>query len=224
MLFGDSLWIALIVQDHILAVSLVFGKICKIWHYWMVCVYLFSTLRILLSFWDLSGYGAEGRSGTNWLSCPVEMLMWLSFIFNIAPLCLQYVENANPLVFLHVFTVDLNYWSLFVLLQSLFRGYFLSSEVYSILFSVICKHEKKSSCLLVTTLVCTIVFETAIQFCLWLLLSSYWLCHKVALSCSIDTGVIPKPWDWSAMVLWMPLIKTISGTCSSSHNLHTIRG
>jgi hypothetical protein len=39
MLFGESSWIALIVQYHILAVSLVFGKICKIWHYWVVCTY-----------------------------------------------------------------------------------------------------------------------------------------------------------------------------------------
>jgi hypothetical protein len=30
MLFGESLWTDLIVQYNILAVSLVFGKICKI--------------------------------------------------------------------------------------------------------------------------------------------------------------------------------------------------
>ncbi len=32
-----------------------FDKICKIWHYWMVCAYLFSTSRILLTLGDLSG-------------------------------------------------------------------------------------------------------------------------------------------------------------------------
>ncbi len=63
-------------------VTLVFGKICKIWHYWIVCAYLFSTSQILLSLWDLSGLGAEGSSGTNWLLCHVEVLGWLSFIFN----------------------------------------------------------------------------------------------------------------------------------------------
>ncbi len=53
--FGESLWTALIVHYHILAVSCFFGKICKIWCYWMVCAYLFSTSRILLSLWHLSG-------------------------------------------------------------------------------------------------------------------------------------------------------------------------
>ncbi len=62
-------------------VSLVFGKICKIWCYWVVCAYLFSTSRILLSLGDLSSLGAEGNSDTNWLPYPVEMLGWLSFIF-----------------------------------------------------------------------------------------------------------------------------------------------
>ena len=62
----------------------------------------------------------------------------------------------------------------------------------------------QSSCLLVTTIVCTIVFWTAIQFCLWLLLLLIDYCRKVALSCSIDTGVILKPWDCSATVFCMP--------------------
>jgi hypothetical protein len=32
-----------------------FGKICKIWCYWMVCAHFFSTSQILLSLGDLSG-------------------------------------------------------------------------------------------------------------------------------------------------------------------------
>jgi hypothetical protein len=75
-----------------------------------------------------------------------------------------------------------------------FRGYNPSS------FPWFVNMRLQSSCLLVTTIVCTIVFETAIQFCLWLLLLLIAWCHKVALSCLIDTGVILKPWDWSATV------------------------
>ena len=55
MLFGESLCTALIVQYHILAVSLVFGKICKICSTgWYVHTF-FSTSRIVLSLRDLSG-------------------------------------------------------------------------------------------------------------------------------------------------------------------------
>jgi hypothetical protein len=120
--------------------------------------------------WRHEWLGAEGSSGTNWLPCPVEMLRWLSFIFNIALLCLQWFENKNPvLVFLHVFTIDHNYWSLLVLLLSLFRGYFCAQRVHSILFSLVCKHEITIFMSLVSTLVCTIIFETSVQYCLSLL-------------------------------------------------------
>ncbi len=91
-----------------------------------------------------------------------------------------------------------------------FRGYIPSS------FPRFVNMRLQSSCLLVTILVCTIVFETAVQFCLWLPLLLIDFCHKVALSCSIDTGVILKQWEWSATVLCMPLIKTISGPCSQA--------
>ncbi len=57
MLFEESLWTTLIVHYHILAVALVFGKICKICHYWMVCAYLFSTSWILLSLLILEWLG-----------------------------------------------------------------------------------------------------------------------------------------------------------------------
>ncbi len=81
----------------------------------------------------------------------------------------------------------------------------------------------QSSCLLVTTF--------SLHHCIWdchpvlslTAFTSYWLCCKVALSCLIDTGVILKPGDWSATVLCMPLIKTILGLYSSSHDL-PIRG
>ncbi len=91
-----------------------------------------------------------------------------------------------------------------------FRGYILSS------FSWFVNIRLQSSCCWWLLLVFTIVFETAIQFCLWLLLLLIDFCRKVALSWSIDTGVILKPWDWSAMVLCMPLIKTILGPCSQA--------
>ncbi len=75
-----------------------------------------------------------------------------------------------------------------------FRGYISSSFLWFVTMRL------QSSCLLVTTIVCTIVFGLPSSFVsdCYLLLIDY--CRKVALSCSIDTGVILKPWDWSAMV------------------------
>jgi hypothetical protein len=81
-------------------------------------------------------------------------------------------------------------------------------RVYSILLSVVCKHESK-------------IFMFAGDYFLfaplYLRLSSsfvsdcFWLCidfrRNVALSCLIDTGVILKLWEWSATVLCMPLIR-----------------
>jgi hypothetical protein len=48
-----------------------FGCVSCFWQdlhdlfYWVVCAYLFSTSRILLSLGDLSGLGDEGNSDTN---------------------------------------------------------------------------------------------------------------------------------------------------------------
>jgi hypothetical protein len=151
-LFGETLWTALIVQYHILAVSLVFGKICKIWCYWVVCAYLFSTSQILLSLGDLSGQGAEGNSDANWFPCPVEMLGWLSFIL----ISHYYVLNKLKMqiffrCFLNVVTIDL--WSLFCALLSLFQGYILSS------FPWFVNMKLESSCLLVTAF--------SLHHCIW---------------------------------------------------------
>ncbi len=152
------------------------------------------------------------------------MLRWLSFIFSIALLCSQPVENVNPF---DVFTcVYIDLWLLIFVSCFCYslEDIFLSWRVYCILLSVVCEHKIKIFMFAGDLLVCTIVFETAVQFvsnCFWLLI---YFCRKVALSCLIDTGVIVKPWDWSAMVLCMPMIKRISGPCSSSHNLHLISG
>ena len=63
-----------------LAVSLVFGKICKICSTgWYV-----HTFSVLHGFWCLMETWVarvlDCNSDTNWLPCPVEMLGWLSFI------------------------------------------------------------------------------------------------------------------------------------------------
>ncbi len=74
MISFDSTWPSL-------AGSLVFGKIRKIWRYWVVCAYLFSTSLIFVVSLRLEWLGCWRYSGTKWLPCPVEMLGWLSFIF-----------------------------------------------------------------------------------------------------------------------------------------------
>ncbi len=115
----------------------------------------------------------------------------IKFHLYIALLCSQCVENVNPLyLFVHAVTIDL--WSLFCALLSHLEG------IFHPLFPWFVNMRLQSSFLLVTTIVCTIVFWTAIQFCLWLLLFLIDSCRKSALSCLIDTGVILKPWDWSA--------------------------
>ncbi len=75
-----------------------------------------------------------------------------------------------------------------------FRGYIPSP------FPWFVNMRLQSSCLLRTTIVCTIVFGLPSSFdsdFFLLLVDPY---RKIALSCLIDTGVICKPWDWSAMV------------------------
>ncbi len=92
-----------------------------------------------------------------------------------------------------------------------FRGYIPSSFPLFVSMRLL-----QSSCLLVTNFSLHHCTWDCCPVCFWLLLLLIDYCRKVAISCLIDTGVIVKPWDWSAMVLCMPLIKTISGPCSSS--------
>ncbi len=122
----------------------------------------------------------------------IKFHFWCSTIMS----SISWKHKSSFGVFACFFSIDLNYWSLFVLLLSLFRGIFCPQRVYSILFYVDCKHEIKISCLLVTTF--------SLHHYIWdchsvLSLTAFWvladLCCKVALSCSIDTGVISKPWD-----------------------------
>ena len=124
------------------------------------------------------------------------MLGWLSFIFILHYYVLNELKTSILLwILVHAGTIDL--WSLFWALLSLLEG------IFHPLFRGFVSMRLQSSCLLVTTIVHTI-FWTAIQFCLWLLLLLIDYCCKVALSCSIDTGVILKPWDCSATVFCMP--------------------
>ncbi len=86
---------------------------------------------------------------------------------------------------MHAVTIDL--LSLFGALLSLLEG------IFHPLFRGFVNMRLQSSCLLVTTIVCTIVFGLSSSFvsdCLLLLID---YCRKVALSCLIDTGVILKP-------------------------------
>ncbi len=117
----------------------------------------------------------------------------IKFHLYIALLCSQWVKNVNPII--GIGACCYNRSLIFILCFAIyFRGYIPSS------FPWFVNMKLQSSCLLVTTIVCTIVFWTAIQFCLWLLLLLIDYCCKVALSCLIDTGVKLKPWDWSATV------------------------
>ncbi len=92
----------------------------------------------------------------------------------------------------------------FVLLLSLKRIFFVLGGYIPSSFPWFVNTRLKSSCLVVTT--------SSLHHCIWdclPVLSLIDFCHKVDISCLIDPGVIPKPWDWSTMVLCMPLIKTI---------------
>ena len=150
MLFGESLWTALIVQYHILAVSLVFGKICKICSTgWFV--HTFSVLHGLCCLLEIWLARVLKVSDTNWLPCPVEMMGWLSFIFISHFYVLNTLKTQILYEFLYVVTIDL--WSLFCVLLSLFRGYIPSSFLWFVNMRL------QSSCLLVTTF--------SLHHCIW---------------------------------------------------------
>jgi hypothetical protein len=85
---------------------------------------------------------------------------------------------------------------------------FCTWRVYSILLSVVCKHKIA----IFMSLVSTFSLHHYIWDCRPVLsLTAFWVladfCCKVALSCSIDTGVIPKPWDCICNSMCMPLIR-----------------
>jgi hypothetical protein len=100
------------------------------------------------------------------LPCLVEMLRWLSFIF------IQHCYVFNKLkmqLLCRCFCMMYNRSLIFVLCFAIsFRGYIPSSILWFV------NTRSKFSCFLVVTF-CTIILETAIQFCLWLLLTSCWL-------------------------------------------------
>jgi hypothetical protein len=99
------------------------------------------------------------------LPCLVEMLRWLSFIFIWN--CYVFNKLKTQLLCRCFVCCTIYLWSLSCALLSLFRGYIPSFVPWFV------NTRLKSSCLLVATF-CTIIFETAIQFCLWLL-TSCWL-------------------------------------------------
>ncbi len=88
------------------------------------------------------------------------------------------------------------------------EGIFCPQRVYSILLSLVCKHE--------ITIFMSLVSTFSLHHYIWdchpvLSLTAFWVLVdfslKVALSWSIDTGVIPKPWDCICNGLCMPLIR-----------------
>jgi hypothetical protein len=113
----------------------------------------------------------------------------IKFHLSIALLCSQCAENVNPII--GICACCYNRSLIIVLCFAIsFRGYILSS------FPWLVNMRLQSSCLLVTTIVCTIVFWTAIQFCLWLLLLLIDYCRKGgAIGYSWLDGLFRTPWS-----------------------------
>ncbi len=92
-------------------------------------------------------------------------------------------------------------------------------RLYFVLLSMICNTRLKSSCLMCLLLVCTNVFKLPSSF-----VSAFWVrnycCHKVALSCLIDTGVILKPSDYICNGIVYAFDIDNLGLCFSSSNLN----